>query len=105
MYKKYDITAIIEDKRGMVLSIGKNNYTKTHTLQYMYAKRVGLPHKCFLHAEINAIIRCKDISKAHKISVFRFGKDGRPLMAKPCKICESAIVASNIKIVEYTKGE
>jgi tRNA(Arg) A34 adenosine deaminase TadA len=96
------ITAIIYDKRGRVLSIGKNSYTKSHPTMARYAISVGEPHKIFLHAEIDAILKCRDLSKAHKISIFREGKRGVPLLAKPCKICMSAITAANIPNIEWS---
>jgi deoxycytidylate deaminase len=56
----------------------------------------------YLHAEIDAIIKCKDISKAHRISVFRLGANGMYLNARPCKICMSAIESTGILIIEHT---
>ena len=97
-----DITAIIYDRRGRVLSIGKNSYVKTHPLQAKYATRVGLPEKQFLHAEIAAIVRCRDLARAYKIEVLRVGRDGSLLLAKPCPVCQSAIEASGIKHIEHT---
>ncbi len=102
MTTKQDITAIITDKRGRVLSIGKNSYVKTHPLQKHHCERVGLPDKVFLHAEIDAIIKCKDLSKAHKIQVFRFNNTGKAMLAKPCKVCEDALKQTPIKVVEHT---
>lgn len=102
MTKKHDLTAIIYDKRGRVLSIGKNNYVKTHPIQAKHANKVGLPEKTFLHAEVSAIIKCKDLSKAHKISIFRFNLDGTPALAKPCPVCMSAIQAAGIKTIVHT---
>jgi len=99
---RFDITAIIYDKRGRVLSIGKNSYVKTHPYQARCAERVGLPHKQFLHAEIHAIVRCKRLDKAHRIVVMRFDKQGNEMNAKPCPVCQSAIKASGIPIVEHT---
>lgn len=99
---RFDITAIIYDKRGKVLSIGKNSYFKTHPLQNHHACKVGLPDKQFLHAEIHAIALCKKLSNAHKIVVMRFGKSGEAKIAKPCPVCQSAIEASGIKIIEHT---
>lgn len=99
---RFDLTAIIYDKRGKVLSIGKNSYLKTHPLQYKHACMVGLPDKQFLHAEIHAIARCRQLDKAHKIVVMRFDKQGNPCNAQPCPVCRSAIHASGIKIVEHT---
>lgn len=103
--KKHRIIAMILDKRGRVLSLSQNSYSKTHTLQFKHACKVGLPEKKFLHAEVGAIVKCKDLTKAHKIIVMRYTKDGKPANAKPCPICMSAIEASNIKFIEWTTEE
>jgi tRNA(Arg) A34 adenosine deaminase TadA len=100
--KRFDITAIIYDKKGRVLSIGKNSYIKTHPYQAKIAASVGLPHKIFLHAEIHAIIKCKKLDKAYKIVVYRYDNFGNPANAQPCPICSDAISKSGIKIVEHT---
>jgi tRNA(Arg) A34 adenosine deaminase TadA len=99
---RFDITAIIYDKRGKVLSVGKNFYCKTHPLQHRHAEKVGLPDKIFLHAEIHAIARCRQLDRAHRIHVMRFDKQGKPSNAKPCPVCRSAIEASGIKVIEHT---
>lgn len=99
--KQYNLTAIITDKRGNILSIGKNSYVKTHPLQAKYAKRAGKDGAIFLHAEIAAIVKCKDLSKAHKITVMRI-ENGKELLAKPCKICMDAIQDAGIRYVEHT---
>ena len=99
---RFDITAIIYDKRGKVLSIGKNSYIKTHPLQNHHACKVGLPDKQFLHAEIHAIVKCRNLNKAHKIVVMRFDKGGNKKNAKPCPVCRSAIDAAGINVVEHT---
>lgn len=100
--KRFEITAIIYDKRGRVLSIGKNSYVKTHPLMKIHADRVGLPEKIFLHAEVHAIARCADLTKAHKIEVLRFDTNGKPKNAKPCPVCASAIQAAGIKHIIHT---
>lgn len=97
-----NITAIIFDKKGRVLSIGKNSYIKTHPTQARYARAVGLPEKQFLHAEIAAIIKCKSLDKAHRILVTRINKKGKPALAKPCPVCEVAIREAGIKEVDWT---
>jgi tRNA(Arg) A34 adenosine deaminase TadA len=61
-----------------------------------------MPYKTVLHAEVHAIVRCKDLSKAHKITVYRYSVAGEPLLAKPCKICQSAIEAAGIKHIAFT---
>lgn len=102
MNQKQDITAIIYDRKGRVLSVGKNSYEKTHPLQARFAAKVGTPKKIYLHAEIDAIVRCKDLRKAHRIEVIRVAKNGDLVNAKPCSICQSAIESSGIKIVSHT---
>jgi deoxycytidylate deaminase len=101
-HKKHDLTAIIYDKRGRVLSVGKNSYVKTHPVQKHYAELAGEPYKQAIHAEIAAIIKCKDLSKAHSISIFRFNNNGEPALAKPCKICSTAIEAAGIFNITHT---
>lgn len=98
-----NVTAILYDKKGRVLSVGKNSYIKTHPLQALYAAKVGTPKKVYLHAEIDALRRCKELSKAYKIVVIRTLANGNTGNAKPCPICEAAIASiPNIKIVEHT---
>ena len=100
--KRPQITAIIRDRRGKILSVGQNSYVKTHPLQAKHALKTGQPFRQFLHAEIHAIVRCRDLTRAHSIFVSRWDAKGNPVLAKPCVICQSAIEAAGIKIVEYT---
>lgn len=99
---KQHISAVIYDRKGRVLSIGQNSYVKTHPLQAAHAKKTGLIEKIYLHAEIHAIVRCRDLSRAHKISISRWDKHGLPMIAKPCPVCMSAIEASGIELIEHT---
>lgn len=102
--QKQNLTAIIYDKRGRVLSVGKNDYLRTHTLQARHANKVGLPEKIYIHAETDAITKCKDLSKAHTIKVFRTNKKGHYMMAKPCKVCMSVIEEAGIPNIQWTTG-
>ena len=97
-----DITAIIYDKNGRIISIGKNSYVKTHPKQALHAARVGRPEKVFLHAEMDAIIRCRDLSKAHRIFVSRVSRKGSYVNAKPCPICQDALKEAGVTNVEWT---
>lgn len=101
--KRFHVIATVKDKRGRVLSVACNSYSKTHPLQAKYASLCGLPDKQYLHAEVAAILRVRDISKAHTISVERYNSKGEPVNAKPCVICERVIQASGITNVEWTK--
>lgn len=99
---KHNITAIVYDRKGRIVSMGKNSYFKTHPLQAKYAQEVGLEEKIFLHAEVDALVKLKDWKRAHKIVITRFGKTGEPLLAKPCKVCEHAIRLAGIEHIEHT---
>ena len=102
MARIYDITAIIYDKKNRVLSIGKNSYNKTHPYMARLSKAVKEPYKIWLHAEVDAIIRCRHLDKAHRIQIFRYDIHGNLKLAKPCDTCLSAIEATNIKVIEYS---
>ena len=99
---RQNITAIIYDKKGRVISMGKNSYIKTHPLQAKLANEVGLSDKIYLHAEIDALVRLKNWDKAYKMVVTRTGKNGDLLLAKPCPVCERAINLAGIKEIQHT---
>jgi tRNA(Arg) A34 adenosine deaminase TadA len=100
--KRYSISAVVTDKRGRMLSSASNSYSKSHPLQKALAEKMGFPHKEYLHAEILALLRVKDISKAHSIYVSRFDNNGKEMLAKPCEICQYYINECGIKNVFYT---
>jgi tRNA(Arg) A34 adenosine deaminase TadA len=101
-HNKFSLKAVIYDKKGNVLSIGQNSYIKSHPYMKELASKHGMPYKIFLHAEVAAILKCNDLSKAYRILVTRTGKSGDLLLATPCKICQSAISAAGIKIIEHS---
>ena len=100
--QRQDVTAIIYDKRGKVLSVGKNSYVKTHPYQAKQAAKANNPLAIYLHAEIAAIIKCRDLRKAYRMEVIRVNRNGQSANACPCKICASAIEAAGIRHVSHT---
>ena len=100
---KYKIGCIIIDKRGRILSTGVNK-SKTHTLQFQYAKDIN-EKKIHLHAEIDAINNLKRASKPHAIYVARTSKIGDTRLAKPCSICMKAIIDNKIDNIYWTVNE
>lgn len=100
--RKYSITAKIYDKRGKLLSVGYNSYTKSHPYQCKVATSVGRPDAIFLHAEIDALLKLKGSVRPHRICIERYGHNGEPLPAAPCEICTKALVDAGISIVEFT---
>ena len=112
MSTKYLITAEIYDRKGNLLSVGRNSYTlpsarrlpeaiKTHPLQKRYAIKANQPQKQYLHAEIAALIKCRSLD-AYKIVIKRVDKNGNTRLAAPCEVCQLAIKEAGIKVIEYT---
>lgn len=100
MSKKHEITALAYDKRGKLLAVGRNSYTRTHPLQAHYGRKGGKPAAVYLHAELAALIKARQ--PVHKLVVLRFNKDGTPALAKPCPACQLAIRDFSVKHVEFT---
>lgn len=98
---KHILVAHAYDKRGRLLAVATNSYTKTHPLQARFAEKVGHPNRQVLHAEIACLIRCKD-QPIHKLMVWRYGRDGQLVCAKPCAICQTAIEAFRPNEVWYS---
>jgi tRNA(Arg) A34 adenosine deaminase TadA len=105
--EKYFLCAIITDKKGNILSVGKNDYYRSHPTQAYYAERCGNGQRIFIHAEIDALTKIPYGKKPFSIYIARTSKNGTPLLAKPCPICSEAIKDSGIKEenIYYTKGE
>jgi len=99
--KKQRIYAIITDNHNRILASGTNSYTKSHCLQAYYCELANQPHKIYIHAELQALVRLKG-RKATKIYVARVSKAGLPLPALPCPICKMAILDAGIHEVITT---
>lgn len=102
--KRFTIIARTYDKRGRQISIGMNSYRKTSPVQAHFACLVGLPEKQYIHAEVQALLRCKD-KVPYKITIERYDSEGNPVLAKPCPICQRAIETWGTSVVEYTTSE
>lgn len=108
MSQAHQLTAIIYDKRKRILSIGENSYIKTSTIMYKFGRKVGITNRLFLHAEAAAILKLtySERLRARSIFVSRYSKsDGRPMLAKPCAICQNMIetMLPNIKSITWTE--
>lgn len=98
--KQQQITALAYDKRGKLLAVGRNSYTKTHPLQSKYANLSKRPAAIYLHAELDALIKARQ--QVHKLVVIRVNSKGKPVIAKPCPSCQLAIRDFNVKHVTHT---
>jgi len=99
--QKQRISAIVADKKGNILSIGTNSYSKSHPLMAKYSRNVN-KKKIYLHAEIDALLKIPYGKIPHSIYIARAGENNEPRLAKPCKICQQAIKDVNIKNIYYT---
>jgi deoxycytidylate deaminase len=97
-----NITAFAYDKKGRLLSVGRNSYVKTHPLQARMAKEVGEDYKIYLHAEVAALVKVKNWTRVDKLVVTRYNKNGEPMIAKPCRVCQRVIKFAGINTVEHT---
>ncbi len=88
------------DKKGRLLSIGQNSYTRTHPLQAKFAAKSSNPSRIYLHAEIAALIKAR--GKVHRLVITRFDRHGKPALCKPCDCCQKAIEHFQVKVIEHT---
>lgn len=101
---KQRICAIACDKRGRVLSIGINSYSKTNPTMKHYAIKAGNPEAQYLHAEVAALVALSytDRHKVHRVLVSRVLKKGETGLAMPCPVCQLALKDFGIKEISYT---
>lgn len=102
MSRQVEITALAYDKRGKLLSVGRNSYIKTHPLQQRFARKARQHDRVFLHAEIDALIKARG-KPVHRLVVIRLDRHNKPALAKPCECCQVAINHYGVREVEYTK--
>lgn len=105
--KKYFVGAVVLDRKGNPVSIGFNSYTKTHPYQKLLSDTVkmkGREMQFYLHAEINALIRCNCMP--HTLIVARIGVDDKTLgLSKPCPLCQEAIKQFSLKKTYFTNDD
>lgn len=100
--KKYHIKATAYDKRGRILSIGCNEYHRSHPLFKHFAILAGeSDHKIWKHAEFSACIAAGK-KKIHTVFVERYYNNGMPANAEPCPICKVMLRAFGVSRVLYT---
>lgn len=105
MSKKHQLIATAFDKKGNIVGYGVNDYKKSHPLMKVYSDKVkDTNNRIFKHAELSAVLSAgnKDI---HSVLVQRFNAEGKPALAKPCKICECMLRDFGVKFVQYTSEE
>ena len=99
---KKQVGALLLNKSKVVVS-ATNLETKSHPLQAKFATRAGLSEKIYLHAEISALVKCKD--ECDTIVVARINSENKLRNARPCPICQLALEEAGIKKICYTTDE
>lgn len=95
---RVSVYAYCLDKRGRVISHAGNSYVKSNTVQKRISEKLGFPEKCFLHAELNAILRARG-AVISTLVIARVDKHGNVKDGKPCNIC-----CAYIKLQEEIQG-
>ena len=101
---KKQVGAVLLNKNRVVVT-ATNLETKSHPMQAKFAERVGLREKIFLHAEIAALVKCRE--ECDTIVVARLGGHNHDelRMAKPCPVCALALKEAGIDKVHYTTND
>lgn len=89
--------------KNRVLTCACNMEKKSHPIQAKFAKRVGLKEKIYLHAEVAALVKCRQ--EVDAIVVARVNSQNKLRLAKPCKICQLAISEAGVNKVYYSTNE
>ena len=99
---KKQVGALLLNKNRVVVA-ATNLETKSHPTQAKYAKRAGLDEKIYLHAEIAALVKCRE--ECDTIVVARVNSQNKLRNAKPCPICSLALKEAGINKICYTTDE
>ena len=102
-YRKVKIGAVIVLK-SEIISTGCNRH-KSHPIMKIFNKKYrGFNTKeCNIHAEMNALMKCKHINiKGATIYIYRELKDGSLGNCFPCPACQRRIITAGIKRIVYT---
>ena len=99
---KKQVGALLLNKNRVVVS-ATNLETKSHPTQAKYAKKAGLHEKIYLHAEIAALVKCRE--ECDTIVVARVNSLNKLRNAKPCPICSLALQEAGINKICYTTDE
>lgn len=100
--RQFKFCCVALNKSGHIISLSFQHSTKSHPLQAQYAKQVNLEEKIYLHAEIATLVKA---TKPHTLFVCRLDSTNNLVLAKPCPICELAIMQSTVKQCFYTTNE
>jgi len=96
---KKQVGAVLLNRSKVILT-ATNLEKKSHPIQARFAERVGLGEKIYLHAEIAALVKCRE--ECDTIVVARVNPQHKLRMAKPCPICDLALKEAGISKIYYS---
>jgi len=99
-HEKYNMGAIVLDKKGKILTYGFNSYTKTRP--QMFRNKYYNPYQIWTHAECDALSKLNQKQKPYYMIITRLNTKENFNLAKPCKGCFLEIKKHGIKQVFYT---
>lgn len=94
--------ALCLNERGKVIATGYNK-RKTHPLQARHAKLQDKEEKIYLHAEIAALVKCRE--QPHTMIICRLPRRGGIGLARPCPICQEAMHEAGVQVVKYSTDD
>ena len=89
--------------KNRVVTTATNLERKSHPLQAKFAERVGLKEKIFLHAEIAALVKCRE--ECDTIIVARVNNQNKLRNSRPCPICSLALKQAGVSKVYYSTND
>ena len=102
---RHSIGAVLVSKNWDIIGVG-SNVRKSHPKQADFARRVGLEHKIYMHAEVQCLVNAKQRNlNGSRIFVYREFRDGLRAIARPCPICMKAIKHFGIRDIYYTTND
>lgn len=96
-HDQHRLSAIIL-RKGILISSGFNNQTKTHPAIKKYNEHQTI------HAEFSACMKVKNkkLLNGATMIIYRESADGEPALARPCSSCYSFLKNMGIKNITYS---
>lgn len=87
-------------RKNNILSIGWNNYLKTHPMafKFNYNSRA-------IHSELACLLNSDKIDRKSYMVNVRIGQNNKLLLSKPCENCQSLLLHHGITNVVYSTRE
>jgi len=99
LHEKYNVGALVLDKRGNILTYGYNSYSKTRP---QMINKYYNEFQIWTHAECDSLSKLNRKQNPYYMIIARLDNKGNFNLAKPCQGCYSKIKESGLKQVFYT---